>query len=177
MNRILNVFRLDERNSGDWLSPPTRYFNFENSEVKYLDYVQIPGKKIKADLLIIGGGGLISAGGKKRKWAPFLDNWLNIVDAKSYILWGVGIDKEYQTEDFNKKFDLIGCRQENTIFEYVPCASCMHSIFDKYKDTSGNGEVKSTNDFLTHFLFMIQNFSIIILYIFSQDWDIFNFLS
>ena len=112
MNRILNVFRLDERNSGDWLSPPTKYFNFENSEVKYLDYVQIPGKKIKADLLIIGGGGLISAGGKKRKWAPFLDNWLNIVDAKSYILWGVGIDKEYQTEDFNKKFDLIGCRQE-----------------------------------------------------------------
>ena len=40
----------------------------------------------------------------------------------------------------------------NTIFEYVPCASCMHSIFDKYKDTSGNGEVK-----ISHFKRLIPN--------------------
>ena len=46
--------------------------------------------------------------------------------------------KSLYTYFFNKKFDLIGCRQENTIFEYVPCASCMHSIFDKYKEGNIN---------------------------------------
>ncbi len=138
MKKIINVHRYDKKNAGDMASAPMRYFKYYGYENYFLDFLKPPKEIVECDILIIGGGGLIST----KVWFDLLYIWINKIKAKKYILWGVGIDKEYQLKELYNDFNLIGCRQENTIFTYIPCASCMLKIFDKHINKSGKGEVR-----------------------------------
>ncbi len=137
MKKIINTFRADATNAGDWYSAPLKYFDFFNYNKEYYDFLDPPRNKIQSDVLIVGGGGLVAT----EEWFNLLIYWRNIVNAKIYVLWGIGIDKEYQNSKLLKLFDLVGIRQKGTIFDFVPCASCLHPIFDKHIDNKGTGDV------------------------------------
>ena len=54
------------------------------------------------------------------------------------ILWGAGFNDRLTEDvydivwpDYMGRFDLIGIRDYGADFRWVPCASCMHSAFDK----------------------------------------------
>ena len=54
------------------------------------------------------------------------------------IMWGAGFNDKVTTDpydiewpDYMNRFDLIGVRDHDTGFRWVPCASCMHPLFDK----------------------------------------------
>ena len=135
--QIINLYRADIKNPGDFFSPPTRYINFNNYNTMYFDFLKLPEKKqYECDMIIIGGGGLFG----DEKWLNLFNIWLERIKYKYCIAWGVGIDKHIENNIIFKKFDLIGCRSKNTIYRYVPCASCLHPIFDKYKKVTGNNE-------------------------------------
>ena len=138
MKLIFNVFRADKKNAGDWLSPPMRYVKFKNYDTKFFDFIAPPINSNECDVLIIGGGGLIST----KLWYELMNCWLNKINAKYYILWGVGIDSEFQNISLKNKFNLIGARQKTNLFDFVPCASCLHPFFNELKRVEGRGEIK-----------------------------------
>lgn len=148
MGLIFNIFRADKKNHGDWLSPPMRYVKFKNYETKFFDFIAPPINSIECDVLIIGGGGLIST----KLWYDLMNCWLKKVKAKYNILWGVGIDTEFQNISLKNKFNLIGARQKTNLFDFVPCASCLHPFFYKLKKVEGEGEIK-----ISHFKRPIPN--------------------
>ena len=79
-----------------------------------------------------------------------MEIWLNKIQSKYCVAWGVHIDKKFENLDLFNRFDLIGCRSKKSIYQYVPCASCLHPIFEKYKNVTGSGEVR-----ISHFKRMI----------------------
>lgn len=148
MGLILNIFRADKKNHGDWLSPPMRYVKFSNYETKFYDFIAPPISSIECDVLIIGGGGLIST----KQWYALMNYWVKTVKAKYYILWGVGIDREFQSMNLKQKFNLIGARQKTNYFDFIPCASCLHPFFNELRKVEGHGEIK-----ISHFKRIIPN--------------------
>lgn len=68
-------------------------------------------------------------------------NTLNSLDKSigPRILWGAGYNSRDKDKDpyyidypaYINQFHLIGVRDWNTDYRWVPCASCMHSAFDK----------------------------------------------
>lgn len=173
---IVEFYRMDENNPGDWYSNPCGYFFQEEDTVK-IDIDKI--KKItwnQKDILIVGGGGLISNEHfhefmKKVATHPdeqFLNDvlstklsdisienknqllkWKEVVQRYTIkvlgeidrtvaprILWGVGHNIKDMNNDINyppyaNKFHLVGLRDWDSGFRWVPCASCMHTAFDK----------------------------------------------
>ena len=147
--KIINLYRADIKNPGDFFSPPTRYINFNNYKTTYYDFLKLPERNEYAcKMLIIGGGGLFG----DDKWCEKFNFWLEKIKFDLCIAWGVGIDKNFENNNIFKKFNLIGCRSKNTIFNYVPCASCLHPIFDKFKNISGDKESR-----ISHIKRMIPN--------------------
>lgn len=172
---IVEFFRIDENNPGDWYSNPCRYF-FQDEETVQIDIDKI--KKItwnQTDVLIVGGGGLIGNEHfhefmKKVATHPdeqFLNDIINTklvdisVENKSQllkwkeviqrytikvlgeidrtvaprILWGVGHNTKDQSNStypsYTNRFHLVGLRDWDSGYRWVPCASCMHPAFDK----------------------------------------------
>lgn len=145
---IYNCFRIDQTNVGDWHSPPFRYFK-ELGDLQ-IESVSDDMPKEKA-IVVIGGGGLISPKKGFMKIKRFLKNHI-------CIGWGLGenwIDKKdhgycsYQKSTFPKwlsGFSALGLRDHESNFFYVPCASCMHQVFDDYASCS----IKRTVGFYLH---------------------------
>lgn len=82
--------------------------------------------------LIIGGGGLLQE--------YFEESIKSIIQHKGnnkLIFWGAGLDNTPDGRIFDtsvlKDADLIGIRDFNTQYNYVPCVSCMSKHFDKYR--------------------------------------------
>jgi hypothetical protein len=174
---IIEFYRIDHNNPGDWYSNPCRYF-FENIETTKIDVDSI--KKItwsQNDTLIVGGGGLIGNShfdDQMRKIAThpdedFLNDILNVklrdvsIENKQQllkwkeviqrytikvlgeidrtvgprVLWGVGHNtREMATDNITypsyvNMFHLVGIRDWDSGYRWVPCASCMHPAFDK----------------------------------------------
>lgn len=112
-------------NTGDIFCSPSLYFDFGEFELR--DYnTFIPNKN---DVCILGGGGILS-----RFPDRFLEKYL---DCKLKIIWGAGVNKHdvsnYELEKELYKFDLVGIRDNSTVnpFNFVPCVSCMHPLFDE----------------------------------------------
>jgi hypothetical protein len=159
---ICNVFRADRGNSGDWYSPPFRYFDFLGGE-----WIDIYGKDVppRGSLVVIGGGGLISPqkGFKKIRW---------LLKHRTCVIWGAGenwvIDvkagylpqADIPLPSYLKRARLLGLRDYTGIYNHVPCASCMHEAFNrdyeierrigfychKRIDLPANGHEMTTND-------------------------------
>ncbi|WP_157957004.1 hypothetical protein [Salinicola salarius] len=127
---ILSVHYRDTKNIGDRYCNPLDYFGFEVSpDVKIVkaDVRNIPDDA-KPDVVIIGGGAIARHCRELRVLFP----------SAKHIAWGVGatqatdeIVDASKHEKFSQGYELYGCRDYRALDTYVPCASCMHPLFDK----------------------------------------------
>ena len=74
MKKIINVHRYDKKNAGDMASAPMRYFKYYGYENYFLDFLKPPKEIVECDILIIGGGGLIST----KVWFDLLYIWKSV---------------------------------------------------------------------------------------------------
>lgn len=135
MIEIVNIYRKNTSNTGDKFSTPTKYFDFLKN-IRNLDITELPldkfSKEIEDKIIIFGGGRFLEQD-------YFMDYMNALLEAKTRLLigWGIGhnvhgaCDILYNSYKYSERFDLLGVRDGTGFFEWVPCASCMHPIFDK----------------------------------------------
>ena len=141
---VVNVHSIDRNNIGDFYCAPHHYFeqlrgteeDIFSFKKKEKEVRQNFIKKVNSNAVIVGGGGLLNRGGFKRQMKLFEDL---TAKGKKVVLWGVG-HNEKDPEKFGRvknynvnisKFGLAGVRDFSMPGEYVPCVSCLHSIFDE----------------------------------------------
>ena len=131
------------RNSGDYYSPPFRYFNL-GDEIMSIHDPKI--KKIRDQKLIVGGGALTGMVERFDLKQTFKNNFT--------ISWAIGGDNRV-TDNDNLQYidseDNLGSSWEtcavnssriwNSQYTYVPCASCMHKSFNIFKDKKPNKKI------------------------------------
>jgi len=141
---VVNIHRLDTKNIGDYFCAPHHYF--PSLKGKSLDIFDNKSQDkavtknftdtISANSLIIGGGGLLNRGGFKLQMKLFE----TLAEGnKKTVLWGVGHNEKSpsmygKVTDYNidvTKFGLAGTRDLTMPGDYVPCVSCLHTVFDK----------------------------------------------
>lgn len=141
---MAHVYRIDEKNVGDFVCPPHLYFPFASQPVYDIRRGDIDVTNEKA--VIVGGGGLGRSFFRKS-----LQNLARSDRNYALIAWGVGsdtvIDKTGKALDpdadydlyspYFKGFDEVGIRTstEPQQYRWVPCASCMSPLLDQYRDT------------------------------------------
>ena len=150
----INYFVADKGNIGDWYCAPLKYFPFK---MKAFADIRNPAKPSSDDLpknVIIGGGGLV---------APFcLDFFTHLVSVRRatqfLIGWGLGFNIHYDTHSPRKvenldpymkildNFDLIDLRDFGTKYRWVPCDSCLHSVFGKKYEVTNRIEIYEHKD-------------------------------
>lgn len=141
--KIHFVHAMDKHNPGDWWATPKHYFpKFKNATISHVKNFDKLGK---IDVLVYGGGDLLSsANNKYKKW---LKKTIDIYKPEKLIGWGLGLSPQYlqmEGDQLIANFDHFGCRLptlDKSLFhkqyietlkkyEYVPCASCLHPVFD-----------------------------------------------
>ncbi len=142
-NSVVNLHRIDKNNVGDFYCAPHLYFDvLKDKALDIFDY-KVDDRnvtnnfieKISNNSLIIGGGGLLNRSGFSKQMELFE----KLTEKnKKIVLWGLGHNRKdhftfNKKVDYNidiSKFGLVGTRDYSMPGEYVPCVSCMHSIFD-----------------------------------------------
>lgn len=132
---IINVWEKDTTNIGDITCSPCLYFkelqknSINISIMNFKNYINLKDK-----VIIVGGGGLLLSYFEKS-----IDNIIKLAKNNRVIFWGVGFDNYIHEKSLIKvntsdifKF-AIRDFDKNIEYEYVPCASCMSDLFDKYK--------------------------------------------
>jgi hypothetical protein len=149
---IVNIHRIDKGNVGDYFCAPHHYFENLNNPIDIYDYKNIEKdvrnhwvNSITTNALIIGGGGLLNRGSFENPMQVFEKLALK---GKRTVLWGVGHNSKNK-KDFNKlksynininNFGLVGTRDYGFVDNYVPCVSCLNTVFDKeYTSTQETG--------------------------------------
>lgn len=141
--KINFLHHFDRPNKGDVKSGPYNYFNFpDHKKISWDKSILKSGSSdfVPGDVLIHGGGIYFTRG------KPRLDKI--IAQSKYFIGWGIGLDPRIDDDDFTKKYHLLGTRErksnliDNKRVFYVPCASCMDSVFDS--------KGKATQDIIVH---------------------------
>ena len=129
--RIVNVKRIRTRNIGDLKSSPFEYWN--KLPVVSIEHCLSPRNRRLLDnakLVIFGGGGLLNY----PKWDVHLKC---LVDkyAEKTVVWGAGTNlhdgDKRNADKFLDKFAMVGIRDYGTKYEYIPCPSCLSSVFDR----------------------------------------------
>ena len=155
MNSIVNYHVIDQKNIGDLLSSPLDYFTFPGYNVERADIRQ-PQTTTRGKHAIVGGGGLL--------YSRFLDNIAELVklkEDKKLIAWGIGQQtydfsnleniKSFNYSQYLDNFDLVGIRDIDFGYNWVPCASCMHKSFDKKREIKHEFVVFSHKKFQLNF--------------------------
>jgi hypothetical protein len=142
---IIELYKKDISNIGDYYCNPSRYFNFDSCESNDLnDDIDVTDKN-----LIIGGGGLLYDSCNRQILKAINQKF------KVSVLWGAGINCTPATyrkgvtflyPDYIKDFSLIGVRDYHKDYtdHYLPCVSCMHDAFTL------NYEIKNPTVFYLH---------------------------
>lgn len=146
--KIINIHRKATPNRGDLASAPCQYFPQLNEAINMdiLGYKDTNEEKREkwlsrlnaADLVILGGGGLLSM--------PKFAEGIELVCKKdNVVVWGPGYNDikikswnglgEISIENQLQNAKLIGIRDCQSIYEWVPCSSCMSDSFDKQYET------------------------------------------
>lgn len=140
MKAIANYHVIDEKNIGDFFSSPLHYFDFPGYEVSKIDIRTLDKDSPKDDAdsplphhAIVGGGGLI--------FERFLNNFRRLQarkDDRRLVMWGAGHQiyqfdqgQKFEYLPYLEKFDLVGIRDFGSGYDWVPCVSCMHEVFDR----------------------------------------------
>ncbi|MGQ8337729.1 polysaccharide pyruvyl transferase family protein [Sunxiuqinia sp. A32] len=144
---IINIHRINTQNSGDLKSAPYLYFN-ELNQYQKLDILNYQSynflntiswtKKVTKNDIILGGGGLLD----RPSFSHSIEMMnLLVKKGRKVALWGVGHNNpSYKVSQLFYKqiqnFKLVGLRDYQIKgTEWVPCVSCMNSIFDQNFDT------------------------------------------
>jgi hypothetical protein len=150
---IINVHVIDPHNIGDTLSAPVNYFDFPGFEVLKADirhlekFVQAHFEELQNRdriYIIVGGGGLLFT-----RFFRAFQQLKSLFPQAFLIAWGIGqqiyeqtMDREKILQDFPyadylERFNIIGIRDyglaheaHSPRIEWVPCASCLHPLFD-----------------------------------------------
>lgn len=124
--RTIYVHRADEENPGDWYSCPKHYIHKQFTPVQTID-VSNPEEPVDADVVIVGGGDIIS----KRHWIVAIDKILEKRKKAKKVLWGAGayMGSDLIGFDLMKKFDYVGIRNVGHFYDWVPCASVLNKAF------------------------------------------------
>ena len=154
MNSIINMHVIDPQNIGDLLSAPIHYFSFPGYEKSSADLRLVLEDPLSSNL-IVGGGGLL--------FPRFLKPIQQLAEMRSrgkLIAWGVGQQtygainqksiQSFNYSEYLDRFDLVGIRDINSGYNWVPCASCMHSSFDKPREIKHPFVVFSHKKFQLH---------------------------
>jgi len=141
---IVNIYRIDPTNVGDFYCAPHLYFDeLGHDKIDILDYKQSDKKvtdhwikEVSQNALLIGGGGLLNRKSfeKQLKLFEYLHE-----KGKKTVIWGAGHNSANRKDfgkriEYNidlKKYGLVGIRDYRADVNWVPCVSCMHEIFDK----------------------------------------------
>lgn len=139
MSEIINIFRADNTNAGDWWSPPIRYFRFKKA--KAIDIFSFEKVLNTESVVIVGGGGL-----GRPVFEGALTALRNPKRRYKLISWGVGCDvsedrggtvtpSETPAGSYFSGFDENGLRIFPSLNEdsWLPCSSCMWHKFDYYR--------------------------------------------
>lgn len=147
--KILNLHRRKTKNVGDLLCAPHLYF----PELLGADAREILGFRVadepdrgarlafkdafaEADMIFVGGGGLLEIDFFQPFFKFLADNKRS---NQKVVLWGAGhnswklgdwrhLKQSYSFE--SGLFDLIGVRDSDHHYPWVPCVSCMDTTFD-----------------------------------------------
>lgn len=142
MAKILNIHRRDTPNRGDLASGPHNYFA-DQHPLEISGWKSADKKKREkwfseydsADLIVLGGGGLL-------EFPKYEDSvrFVGSLPGKKKVIWGAGHNvsgltgwsrlKPVYSSDY-ADYSLVGVRDFGHQYEWVPCASCMDSAFDK----------------------------------------------
>jgi len=122
---IFFVSKIRTENTGDLEISPYDYFSeyFDKYVCHKIDNDYMGYLKFKKATFILGGGGLINQN-------DFWNSWINDLTKDSKVIaWGIGFNQhEGKTItvdiDFNK-FSLLGIRDYNKGYNYLPCVSCL----------------------------------------------------
>ncbi|THF48083.1 polysaccharide pyruvyl transferase family protein [Allorhizobium terrae] len=147
MPLILNIHRSNTSNIGDIKSSPFNFFDVPGWDIVRHDILESVNSNHRAqweasfdaaDCVVIGGGGLFGI--------DFFEPALNEAYRRrrpdqKFVTWGAG-HNNYQVGSWREmkynldlipfNYDLIGLRDANQIYDWVPCPSCMDPAFDEY---------------------------------------------
>lgn len=126
----VNFHRRNRYNIGDLMCGPAEYFD-PLKEFKMVEIFRCKTKmKLEQKDIIVGGGGLFSN-------EYFSQHLSHIVasNPKFLVCWGAGQNThDSQVVSYPsilKDFDMVGIRDYNSPYEWVPCASCLHDVFNQ----------------------------------------------
>ncbi len=135
MPTLVNCHVIDAHNIGDLLSSPLHYFEFPGFTPKALDIRTAQAEALAADHVIFGGGGLLF-----ERFLPQIASIQATKQGTKRILWGVGQQSyaltqlsDYRQFDYRPyvaQCDLVGLRDFDVPWPWVPCVSCLHPAFD-----------------------------------------------
>lgn len=143
MKNTAFIYDISGINAGDANSCPLDYFDFN-----FTNNTRIACKKVRdintlsefyedKDNIIFGGGGIITGRVKK----ALLLAGSNKDKKYKLFSWGIGYNEkgirliDYNTvKSFLDNFDLHGIRDWGNPYNYVPCSSCMNTLFDCVKN-------------------------------------------
>ncbi|KAJ1536580.1 hypothetical protein HK096_009478 [Nowakowskiella sp. JEL0078] len=162
---IVSFHRIDQKNVGDMNSSPFRYFNdITNTFSTY--YVDAFNNNFTKEFssqnstvpVIVGGGGLI---GCIQTWD---ENQAKLISMSKYAIgWGVGFNISPGSKTYNgsnisfvDKFRLLGVRDLNTPYRFVPCVSAMHPKFTSLRSINPTRRI----GFFVHQFFPIEIYNV-----------------
>lgn len=134
--KVVNIHAAKTNNIGDMAAGIAQYL--PGVEVKTLDIGNsFPdgGNWLDDHVVIVGGGGLFT-----KVWQWKLIELCNRSPLRKLaggrlIFWGIGVNSTRVTDDHFPyalhEADLVGVRDWDRGFDWVPCASCLHPVFDK----------------------------------------------
>lgn len=128
------MVRYRDANLGDQASTPALYVPWLSASEKLDphegDFSQFQAAEQAPDLVIVGGGGQIA------NRVPAYDRNLHAVAASRSVAvaWGVGHNRHgditLRYPSYLRRFALVGVRDWNSPYHWVPCASCLHPALD-----------------------------------------------
>jgi len=126
----INFHRRNPRNIGDLKCGPAEYVDILK-DFKQLEIFRCRKEmRLQNKNVIVGGGGLFSNEFFEKPIANIASS-----NPKLLVCWGAGQNthdsKTVSYPDILKQFDLVGIRDDNSPYEWVPCASCLNDVFQK----------------------------------------------
>ena len=129
--KVTNILAKNRNNVGDKYSSPLRYFKFHPDSKS----IHIKSETVPEGNIVVGGGGIICAHAldKNSKIYFFSKTLEKICKTGRAVIWSIGHNHHFsQRVEYPSYLDeckIVGLRDYNSGYEYVPCASCLHSGF------------------------------------------------
>ncbi len=132
MNDVFFVHKCKTQNTNDKKICVYDYFSeyFSNMVSQRFDIDDLSLLSFKKAVFIIGGGGLVN---QNNDW----NAWMNdlIEKGRTVIGWGIGFNQHFGSKikvaPKLDKFSLLGMRDYNKDVPYLPCVSCLSTVFEE----------------------------------------------